>query len=259
MSPERHSAPLGERPLAAFDLETTGPNPLTDRVVTANLTTIATDPNGVTEIKGRNWLLNPEIDIPEGASAVHGITTEHAREHGMDYELGLAEIRSALEDAWFSGSAVVAFNAAFDLTMMHHESLRVGFDGLDIDGPVIDPFVIDKAFDQYRKGKRTLGVVCGHYGVKLDNAHEAEADAVAAARLAWVMLRRYGLHTATHEQIMREQAGWYREQADGLARFWRKKAMSLSGDERAQLLEQAATIRTEWPVAAPPADEEFVA
>lgn len=248
---------LAERPLAAFDLETSGPNPLVDRIVTANLTLIdprQTEPT----ITSANWLLNPEIDIPQGATDVHGITTEHARDNGMDYEEGLSEIGSAIMDAWNQDYALVVYNASFDMTMLHHESMRVFDTDLDDDGSligfpaegtIVDPFVIDKAFDQYRKGKRTLGAACEHYGVKLDNAHEAEADAVAAARLAWIMLRRYGLHTATHDQIMREQTRWYAEQADGLARYWRKKARTLAGEEKAELLARADGIRTEWPIA----------
>lgn len=256
---------IGDMPLAAFDLETTGPNPLVDRIVTANLTTIDVDHNRVSTVAGTNWLLDPGIEIPEGAAEVHGITTEHAQENGRPYAEGLAEIGLAVAGAWNRGYALVVYNASFDMTMLHHEHLRVFPDdvegrqavGFPAYGTIVDPFVIDKAFDQYRKGKRTLTAACEHYGVTLGNAHEAEADAIAAARLAWVMLRRYGLHTATHDQIMREQTRWYAEQADGLARYWRKKARSLAGEERAQLLEQAASIRTEWPIANPtPAEKE---
>lgn len=258
---------LTDRPLAAFDLETTGPNPHVDRIVTANLTTIATDPNGVVQINGRNWLLDPGIEIPEGAAAVHGITTEQARDNGQDYATGLAEIGLAVADAWNRNHVLVVYNASFDMTMLHHEHLRVFPEdvegrkpvGFPAYGTIVDPFVIDKAFDQYRKGKRTLTAACEHYGVKLGNAHEAEADAIAAARLAWVMLRRYNLDTASHEQIMREQTRWYAEQADGLARYWRKKARSLSGEEREQLLAQVATIRTEWPIANPTTQKETAA
>ncbi|MBM4595072.1 hypothetical protein GS454_18550 [Rhodococcus hoagii] len=75
-------------PMAAFDLETTGPIPTNARIVTAHLALID---GKVTS--GRNWLLNPQQGIPEGATAVHGITTEHAREHGQDY--ATATTRSA--------------------------------------------------------------------------------------------------------------------------------------------------------------------
>ncbi|NKR32229.1 3'-5' exonuclease [Rhodococcus hoagii] len=243
-------------PLAAFDLETTGPDPLTDRIVTAHLTRIVTDEHGVTTTSGRNWLLDPGIDIPAGATEVHGVTTEHAREHGQPYADGYDEIRAALEQAWADGFAVVVFNAAFDLTMMHHEGLRLSRSALQ-PGLVIDPLVIDKAFDQWRKGKRTLAASCEVYRVRLDNAHEAEADAMAAARLAWKMLRHYDLGTATPAQLTDSQSRWRAEDQDDFARYLRKVARKIDKpdddgrsveQQRADLEARAASISGEWPV-----------
>ncbi|KZL33173.1 hypothetical protein A3852_12820 [Rhodococcus qingshengii] len=234
-------------PIAAFDLETTGPNPLSDRIVTAHLSLI----NPATgEIQPRDWLLNPEIDIPAGATAVHGITTEHAAEHGAEYAPGVEEIATALVAAWASGHIVVAFNGCFDLTMVHAEAERLSIGGLPL-GPVVDPFVIDKRHDKYRKGSRKLGDVCAHYGITLDNAHEAAADALAAARLAYKLLRRYNLAGKPAEQLMHQQAGWYAEQQTSLANYWREEAEELTGDEQAELLARAASVTTEWPIKHP--------
>lgn len=235
---------IGDMPIAAFDLETTGPNPLSDRILTAHLSLI----NPATgTIEPRDWLLNPGIDIPAGATAVHGITTEHAAEHGAEYAPGVEEIATALVAAWGSGHIVVAFNGCFDLTMVHAEAERLSIGGLPL-GPVVDPFVLDKALDQWRKGSRKLGDVCQHYGIKLDNAHEAAADALAAARLAYKLLRRFDLHTSPAEQIMDNQARWYAEQQISLATYWRKKARGLDGDEKADLLARAASVTTDWPI-----------
>lgn len=234
-------------PIAAFDLETTGPNPLSDRIVTAHLSLI----NPATkQIQPRDWLLNPEIDIPAGATAVHGITTEHAAEHGAEYAPGVEEIATALVAAWGSGHIVVAFNGCFDLTMVHAEAERLSIGGLPL-GPVVDPFVIDKRHDKYRKGSRKLGDVCAHYGITLDNAHEAAADALAAARLAYKLLRRYNLAGKPAEQLMHQQAGWYAEQQTSLANYWRGEAEELTGDEQAELLARAASVTTEWPIKHP--------
>ncbi|AWN03667.1 exonuclease [Gordonia phage Jace] len=247
---------VGTMPLAAFDLETTGPDPLNDRIVTAHLTRIVTDEHGVTTTNGRNWLLDPGIDIPAGATEVHGITTEHAREHGQGYIHGYDEIRHQLEQAWSHGFAVVVFNAAFDLTMMDAEGIRLGRGQLR-PGAVIDPYVIDKAFDQWRKGKRTLAAQCEVYRVRLDNAHEAEADAMAAARLAWKMLRHYDLTTATPAQLADSQARWYAEQQADFARYLRKLARKVDApdeqgrtadEQRAELEARAAAITGEWPI-----------
>lgn len=235
---------IGDMPIAAFDLETTGPSPLSDRIVTAHLSLI--NPTAG-DIQPRDWLLNPGIDIPAGATAVHGITTEHAREHGAEYAPGIEEIVMALMAAWGSGHVVVAFNGCFDLTMVNAESERLSIGPLPL-GPVVDPFIIDKQHDKYRKGSRKLGDVCTHYGIKLDNAHEAAADALAAARLAYKLLRRYNLATNPAEQIVHQQTAWYAEQQTGLADYWRKKAAGLAGDEAAELIACAATVTTEWPI-----------
>jgi DNA polymerase III subunit epsilon len=56
---------------------------------------------------------------------------------------------------------------------------------------VIDPYVLDKHVDPYRKGGRKLVDVCAHYGVRIDAAHEAAADAIAAARVAWRIAQKY--------------------------------------------------------------------
>lgn len=46
------------------------------------------------DINARNWLLYPDMDIPEGATKVHGVTTEHAKEHGQTYADGYKEIET---------------------------------------------------------------------------------------------------------------------------------------------------------------------
>lgn len=194
-------------PLACFDLETTGPNPHTDRIVTACVATI----DG-RNVEVSNWLLNPGIDIPQGATDVHGITSEEAYTHGDDYEPGVLSIWAALQLAWADGRIVAIFNAAFDITMMLSEMERLGHQVMPAEiGPIVDPFVIDRHWDKRRKGKRKLENVCAHYNVKLGDAHQADADALAAARLAWKLPRRYRkLADFTAEQLQAEQAMWHR-------------------------------------------------
>ncbi|WP_027503322.1 3'-5' exonuclease [Rhodococcus sp. UNC363MFTsu5.1] len=212
-------------PMAAFDLETTGPIPTNARIVTAHIALI----NG-REHSGQNWLLNPQQGIPEGATAVHGITTEHAREHGQNYTEGYHEIRQALTAAWEAGHTVVVFNAAYDLTLMDREGVRLGYPPLE-PGLVIDPFVIDRAMDPYRKGKRTLAAVCEHYDVRLDGAHSADGDALAAARLAWKLPRKYSALAGL--DIMQSQAEWHAARQDDFAEYLRrqgKDASDVNGD-----------------------------
>ena len=76
-----HSA-WSQLPWLGFDTETTGVNVTSDRLVTAAL---VLRPGGATPQGSdtvRTWLADPGVSIPDGAAAVHGITTEYAREHG---------------------------------------------------------------------------------------------------------------------------------------------------------------------------------
>ena len=141
--------------------------------------------------ENHSWLVDPGIEIPAGATSVHGITTERARKSGRNAADAIGEITAVLASQILQGIPVVAFNARFDLTLLDREDRRYGLRPLidrvgGRDGMlVIDPYVLDKHFDRYRPGKRTLGAVCGHYGVRLREAHTANADALAAARLAY--------------------------------------------------------------------------
>ena len=148
--------------LAVFDLETTGIDVETSRIVTATVAVINVD--GVV-LERTDWLLDPVIDIPEQATNVHGITTEHARQNGQDAATGVGEIVAALRSALERSLPLVAYNAPYDLTLLNREAMRHGILPLLTPSPVIDPLVIDKAVDRYRKGKRTLSVTSAFYGV----------------------------------------------------------------------------------------------
>lgn len=167
---------IANMPLAAFDLETTGVDVTSDRIVTATIITI----DGA-QVHADEWLLDPGIDIPEGAAKVHGITTEKARAEGLPYEDGYRRIRDRLETVWAQGHAVVIMNAAYDLSLLHFEGLRLGLPDFVV-GTVIDPLVIDKQIDKFRKGRRTLTALCDQYGVQQGTAHDATGDCLSAAR-----------------------------------------------------------------------------
>lgn len=177
-------------PLMAFDLETTGTDVETDRIVTAAVVRLEADGSVSQE---RTWLVDPGVAIPEQASAIHGISTERAREHGVSAASAIEEITRAVADGLRSGTPLVVMNARYDLSLLDRECLRYAVRSVserlgDAPSPVIDPLVIDKHVDKYRRGKRALHALCAHYGVTLDDAHDARADAVAAARV----VRRMG-------------------------------------------------------------------
>ena len=172
--------------LAAFDIESTGVNPQSDRIVTATVSVVG----GGLPAESTSWLADPGVEIPEGAARVHGITTEQARAEGRPAAEVVGEIVETLAAQVAGGVPVLAFNARYDLTMLDREARRHGIAPLgEREGQllVIDPLIIDKELDKYRPGKRTLTAVCQTYNVELseDDAHAADADAIAAARVAW--------------------------------------------------------------------------
>lgn len=206
--------------LGVFDLETTGVDVETARVVTAHIGLL--DEHGEI-VHGRYWLLDPGGEIPAEASAVHGISTELAREKGMDAAGGIAAIVDQLRRLFARGVPVVAYNAPYDFSLLDREARRHGIEPLDSPGPIIDPLVIDRAVDKFRPGKRTLTVTADHYGIVLTDAHDAGADAIAAGRLAQALVRRHTEHLAIDAaELHRKQIGWCREQAADFQEYMRR-------------------------------------
>ncbi|MDR6868247.1 DNA polymerase-3 subunit epsilon [Microbacterium resistens] len=202
--------------IGVFDLETTGIDVDRDRIVTAHVGVL--DRRGE-EIAARSWLADPGVPIPDEAAAIHGITTERARRDGAPAAAVTAAVTGSLKALLAQGVPVVAYNASFDFSLLAAEARRHGVEPLDAPAPVIDPLVIDKAYDRYRPGKRTLAVVAAHYDVLLDDAHEASADAIAAGRIAQALARRFSLPD-TAVELHTRQIGWARAQAESLTEYF---------------------------------------
>jgi len=214
--------------MLAFDLETTSANPKDARIVTSALVRI--DGHDVQKVE---HLADPGIEIPQAATDVHGITTEKAQAEGRPHEEVLKDTVDAIKAAWDDGLTLIVYNAPFDLTVLR--SLTGDF---TVTGPVFDPYVIDRVSDKWRKGKRTLGAVCEHYGVELGNAHAATADALAAARVAWKQVRQHypNLAQMDENELMEFQAvKWYED------RVAFKKYLEGKGRD-------ASDVSTAWPL-----------
>jgi hypothetical protein len=156
---------LGE--MAPFDIESTGVDVESARVVTATVAQIV--PGSETLVSSH--LIAVDVDIPEAATAVHGITTEHARENGKPAAEVLEAVAAQLAEVMANGIPVVGMNLQYDFTLLDRELRRNGLATLDARlgrpiGPVVDVFVIDKALDKYRKGGRKLVDMCATYGAR---------------------------------------------------------------------------------------------
>lgn len=206
--------------LAVFDLETTGIEVETSRIVTAFVGVIGAD--GVVE-RSWSWMADPGIEIPVRATEVHGITTEQARLEGRPAAEVVAEIVTALRDLFDARIPVVAYNAPYDFSLLHFEAERHGVESILAPFPVVDPLILDRRLDRYRKGKRTLDVVAALHGVPLDGAHDAGVDAVAAGRIAQAIGRLYAQELPHGiDELHEAQRSWSLEQAADFESYMRR-------------------------------------
>ncbi|MEU1373038.1 3'-5' exonuclease [Streptomyces triculaminicus] len=211
--------------LAGFDLETTSPDPETARIVTACVVQCGGDH----PTQPATWLSDVDgQEIPAAAAEIHGVTTERACAEGVDLRQVVDEILAALTQVVLCGIPVVAMNARYDLTVLDREARRFGMTPLtDQAGAglrVIDPYVLDRQADRYRKGSRKLANLCEHYKVPLDGAHSADADAVAACRVAWRQGSWYApLAAMSLDDLHAAQVRWAAEQAASLQEYLRRK------------------------------------
>lgn len=238
-------------PITALDVETTGVDPTEARIVTACVVIVNDGPT-----RSRAWLADPGIVIPDEATAIHGVTTERAQAEGQPMAEVLAEVLAALAETL--GGPLVVFNARYDVTVLDRELRRHDRAvGVPFWRYVVDPFVIDKHLCRFRRGSRKLDAVCEYYGAKLDGAHDAAHDALAAARLAWCIgSRGEVVRRVRDEQDGRElamlkyewddvrgdlarlheaQIGWAREQAESLSEYFASKG-------------EPQHVETAWPV-----------
>ncbi|MGW1949933.1 exonuclease domain-containing protein [Streptomyces sp. NPDC001940] len=230
-------------PLLGFDLETTGVNVETARIVTASIVdykpgdTVDTLPD-----RARMWLANPGIDIPAEATTVHGITTEQARANGRPAAQVADEVADALAASLSTGIPVVAMNGRYDFTVLDRELRRYQLPTLQqrmgtevAPGPVIDPYILDKQADKYRRGPRKLEALAAHYGLSLDAAHTADADALAAVQVAVAIGEKYEQLQVHPEQLHAWQIWWAAQQAAEFQAYKRKT-------------DPYAVIDGEWPL-----------
>ncbi|MGJ9373552.1 3'-5' exonuclease [Nesterenkonia sp. CF4.4] len=218
-----------------FDLETTSRDPRVARIVSAALvifddTEVGSDveagavdtsaPQGQ-RVRTREWLVDPGVEIPAETTAIHGISTEYAQTNGQPAAEAVAQITTALAQEFAAGSAVVVMNAPYDFTVLQQEALRHGVEFTEPLG-VIDPLVIDKQVDKYRRGKRTLTQMCLHYEVELEAAHSATPDAWAAVEVACAQAERFPQLQIPAPELHRLQAGWKIGQSADLQEYLRR-------------------------------------
>lgn len=167
-----------KNPIVFFDLETTGVDTSRDRIV--EISTVKVFPNGDKEVKTRR--LNPEMHIPEEATAVHGITDEDVANE-PPFRAIAKSLAAYLEGCDFGG-----FNSnKFDVPVLMEEFLRAGVNVDFKNRKFID---VQNIF--HKMEQRTLEAAYRFYCDKtLENAHSAEADTMATYEVLMAQLDRY--------------------------------------------------------------------
>lgn len=167
-----------KNPLVFFDLETTGINIATDRIV--ELCYIKVYPNGNEESKSMR--INPEMHIPEASSAIHGIYDEDVKDCPTFKQVA-RELANVIE-----GCDLAGFNSnRFDIPMLAEEFLRA-----EVDFDLTRRKFIDVQNIYHKLEKRTLSAAYKFYcGKDLENAHSALADTEATYEVLQAQLDKY--------------------------------------------------------------------
>ena len=166
------------KPLAFIDLETTGINLGSDRIIEIAIVRIGTDSKQTVKRK----LINPEMPIPPASSEIHGITDEMVKS-APTFKQVANEIKQFIEGCDLGG-----YNSnRFDIPMLAEEFIRAGLE-FELKGRrLLD---VQKIFHMMEQ--RTLSAAYKFYCNKnLDQAHSAEADATATWEILLAQLKKY--------------------------------------------------------------------
>ncbi|CAN5788781.1 3'-5' exonuclease [soil metagenome] len=166
------------RPVAFIDLETTGVNLSSDRIVEIAIVKVLPDQ----ERQVKRKLINPEMAIPKASSDIHGITDDMVKD-APTFKQAANEIKQYLENCDLGG-----YNSnRFDIPMLMEEFLRAG---MEVD--LTDRRMVDVQHIFYSMEPRTLTAAYKFYCQKeLVNAHSAEADVQATIDVLMAQLQRY--------------------------------------------------------------------
>jgi DNA polymerase-3 subunit epsilon len=207
--------PWAELPIALLDVETTGRDPSTDRVVEVGLAIS----RGGEIVERKAWLINPGRPIPKEAIDVHTITDDDVRD-APRFEVVAAEILEAL-----AGCVPAAYNASFDKAFLKSELDRAALNGapqyraFQREVEWIDPLVWAREL-QSEERSRTLADVAARLNIAMQSVHRAGDDAEAALRVM-LALGRDPRVPSTYGPLVQQQRRFSLEQADERRLRWR--------------------------------------
>ncbi len=175
-----------ERPIAFFDLETTGTDPVKDRIVEIAVVKLMPDHSRISWVKR----INPGMPIPPSSSAIHGIYDDDVKD-APTFKMVAHELKQFLHNCDLAG-----YNSnKFDIPVLAEEFLRCNIPADFKSRKFVD---VQQVF--FKKEARTLSAAYSFYCNKqLENAHSAEADVLATMDVLEAQLERYAdLHKNVH-------------------------------------------------------------
>ncbi len=179
-----------KKPLAFIDLEATGMNLGSDRIVEIAIVRLL--PDNTRQVKRK--LINPEIPIPQAVTDIHGLTNEILKDAPVFKQVA-NEIKQFLDNCDLGG-----YNSnRFDIPLLMEEFLRAGID-LDMKGRRL----LDVQRIYHMMEQRTLTAAYKFYCEKnLEGAHGAEADVVATCEVLEAQLKKYDHLGNTIDSILK--------------------------------------------------------
>ncbi len=203
--------------LFVLDTETTSPTPTEARLV--SIAGLFVPREG--EPWGLRTIVNAGVDVPDGAAQIHGITTERTRAEGIPVADAIAQLIQLFELVAKAEAPVVIYNVPFDWTVCHCEATRSGLKLPTV--PLVDPLLLDKHFDKYRKGSRRLADTAALYGVTVGTAHDAAADAIMTAGVLRAIIgRNPALRRLSLPELMANQQSWWRANKIDVNKYWER-------------------------------------
>ena len=167
-----------KNPLLFFDIESTGLNVATDRIV--EISAVKVMPDGTHEIKTKR--INPTIPITPEAQAIHGISNEEVKDCPTFKQIAKSFA------IWMEGCDIAGYNSMkFDIPLLAEDFIRA-----DIDFDFRKRNLVDVQNIFHKMEQRTLAAAYKFYCKKtLENAHSAEADTMATYEVLMAQLDRY--------------------------------------------------------------------
>ena len=177
-----------DRRLIVFDVETTGTHKDRDQIIE-----LSAQQGLSTNAPRETWRIKPSVPISPGAQRVHGISMNDLK----DCESFLA-VAPKLRGVFEKADVIVGYNVSFDLDMLQAEFQRAKLPLIDLSKKlIIDPFRLWQ-----RMESRTLQDAHRRFvGSEFDEAHSADADIAATARVLGAMLKEFKLSDQSWDEI----------------------------------------------------------